>query len=94
MKSAANGQNIIDAGGTGSVNTSVWLVVWGEKTVFGIFPKGSKAGLFHEDLGLIDAFDANNNRYRAYADHWQWKNGLVVKDWRYVVRICNVDTPT
>lgn len=92
ISGAANAQNIIDAGGTGSVNTSVWLVVWGEATVHGVFPKGSKAGLFHEDLGLIDAFDASNNRFRAYADHWQWKNGLTVRDWRYVVRICNIDT--
>jgi len=91
ISGAANAQNIIDAGGTGSVNTSVWLVVWGENTVTGIFPKGSKAGLFHEDLGLIDAFDSSNNRFRAYADHWQWKSGLAVRDWRYVVRICNID---
>lgn len=92
ISGAANNQNIIDAGGTGSVNTSVWLVVWGPNTVTGIFPKGSKAGIFHEDLGLIDAFDSNNNRFRAYADHWQWKCGITVRDWRYVVRICNIDT--
>lgn len=92
ISGASNNQNIIDAGGTGSVNTSVWLVVWGPNTVTGIFPKGSKAGIYHEDLGLIDAFDGNNNRFRAYADHWQWKLGLCVRDWRYVVRICNIDT--
>lgn len=91
ISGAANAQNIIDAGGTGSVNTSVWLVVWGPDTVTGIFPKGSKAGLVHEDLGIIDAFDANQNRFRAYADRWQWKNGLTVRDWRYIVRICNID---
>lgn len=89
--SAGNAQNIIDAGGTSTDNTSVWLVVWGKNTVTGIFPKGSKAGITHEDLGLIDAFDASNNRYRAYADHWQWKGGLSLRDWRYVVRICNID---
>lgn len=92
ISGAGNAQNIIDAGGTGSVNTSVYLVVWGPNTVTGIYPKGSQAGIFHEDLGLIDAFDGNNNRYRAYADHWQWKCGLCVRDWRYVVRICNIDT--
>jgi hypothetical protein len=91
ISGATNGQNIINAAGAGADNTSIWLVVWGPQTVFGIYPKGSKAGIFHEDLGLIDAFDANNNRYRAYADHWQWKCGLHVKDWRYVVRIANVD---
>lgn len=92
ISGAGNNQNIIDAGGVGAVNTSVWLVVWGPNTVTGIYPKGSQAGIYHEDLGLIDAFDANNNRFRAYADHWQWKCGLCVRDWRYVVRICNIDT--
>lgn len=91
ISGAGNAQNIIDAGGVGSDNTSIYLVVWGKQTVFGIYPKGSQAGLKHEDLGTIDAFDANQNRFRAVADWWQWKCGLHVKDWRYVVRICNID---
>jgi hypothetical protein len=91
ISGAANAQNIIDAGGTGSDNTSIYLAVLGQNTMCGIFPKGSQAGLQHTDLGLIDAFDSNNNRFRAYADWWQWKVGLHVKDWRYVVRICNID---
>lgn len=88
---AGNGGNIIDAGGTGSNNTSIWLVVWGENTVTGIYPKGSQAGLSHRDLGEIDAFDELNNRYRALADLWQWDLGITVADWRYVVRIANVN---
>lgn len=90
ISGATNGQNVISAGGGGGNNTSVWLVVWGKNTVIGIFPKGSVAGLVHQDLGEIDAFDANNNRYRAFADRWQWKCGITVRDWRYVVRICNI----
>ena len=39
-------------------------------------------------------YDANGNPFKAYQTHYQWKNGLVVKDWRYVVRICNIDTAT
>jgi len=88
---AGNGGNIIDAGGTGSNNTSIWLVVWGENTITGIFPKGSQAGIEHQDLGEIDAFDEINNRYRAFADHWKWKAGISLRDWRYVVRIANVN---
>lgn len=71
-------KNVISAGGSGNC-TSVWLVVWGPNTVHGIFPKGSTAGISHDDLGVIDAFDASNNRYRAYADHWQWKCGITVR---------------
>lgn len=90
--SAGNAQNILSAGGTTTL-TSIWLIVWAKTTISGIFPKGSKAGIFHEDLGLIDAFDSATpaGRYRAYADHWQWKGGITVRDWRYAVRIANVD---
>jgi len=85
--------NVIDAGGTGADNTSLWLVVWGENTITGIYPKGSSAGLSHQDLGEIDAFDDSTPplRYRAYADLWKWKCGLSMRDWRYVVRIANID---
>lgn len=89
--SAPNAQNILDAGGTGSDNLSVWLVGWGQRSTCAVFPKGSKAGISHEDLGVGDAFDQDGNRFRAYMDDWKWDNGLVVKDWRYNVRIANVD---
>ena len=95
ISGAANGQNIID-GLNGSVRTgnsftSIWLVGWGENTVFCTFPKGSKSGLLVEDDGLLTIYDANGNPYKAYQSHYQWKNGLVVKDWRYAVRIANID---
>ena len=89
--SATNAQNILSAGGSGSDNTSVYLVVWGDQTVYCHFPKGSKAGLIHEDLGEQTVYNADGTRLQAYATRYQWKNGLVVKDWRYVVRICNID---
>lgn len=89
--SATNGQNILSAGGAGSDNTSVWLVVWGDNTVYCPFPKGSKAGLIHEDLGEQTVYNSDGTRLQAYATRYQWKNGLVVKDWRYVVRIANID---
>lgn len=87
----ANAINIVDGGGIGSDNTSIWFIAWGAETVHGIFPKGSKAGVEHKDLGEGDAFDADGNRFRALMDQWKWKNGLCVRDWRYVSRICNID---
>lgn len=92
--SAANGQNIISASGAGADNSSIWLVVWGQQTVHGIFPKGSKVGLQHEDLGLQTVETSSGiagSRMRAYLDHWQWKCGIALKDWRYAVRIPNID---
>ena len=88
--SGGNAANVLSAGGSGSDNTSVFLVCWGDNTVYCPFPKGSKAGLIHEDLGEQTVYDSSN-RMQAYATRYQWKNGLVVKDWRYVVRIPNID---
>ena len=89
--SADNAVNILNAGGSGSDNASVYLVVWGDNTVYCPFPKGSKAGLTHEDLGEQTVYNSDGTRLQAFATRYQWKNGLVVKDWRYVVRICNID---
>lgn len=88
---AGNAQNILDAGGTGSNNCSIYLVVWGENTVFCPFPKGSKAGLMHQDLGEESVPDVNGNFFQALRTLYQWKNGVAVKDWRYIVRICNIN---
>ncbi len=91
LSGAGNSTNVISAGGSGSDNSSVYLVVWGDNTVYCPFPKGSSAGLMHEDLGEQTVYNSDGSRLQAYATRYQWKNGLVVKDWRYVVRICNID---
>lgn len=88
------GANIIDAGGTGSNLTSIWLLSWGDQTVFGIYPKGSKAGFQHKDLGEVTLQDKDGGQYQGYRTHYKWDIGLVVKDWRYVVRIVNIDLAT
>jgi len=84
--------HVYSAGGTtASKQASVWLVGWGEGSVFGIYPKNSPAGLESQDLGEIDARDADGNVFRALATHYRIQHGLAVKDWRYVVRIANVE---
>lgn len=91
---AANAQNIIVGGSSDTDNSSIFLVCWGGQTVHGIFPKGSKAGLIHEDHGLVTVettAGVAGTRMRAYQDRWQWKCGIALKDWRYVVRIPNID---
>jgi len=95
ISGALNTENIIDGTGTGSDNASIWLVAWGEETVHGIFPKGSKAGLIHEDFGEVTVevtAGIAGSRMRALQERYQWKAGIVLKDWRYVVRICNISS--
>lgn len=88
---AGNKGQLVNGGGTGSDNTSVWLVVWSPETVHGIYPKGTTAGIDHQNLGEVTLFDAAGNKFQGYRGHYEWHTGLVVADWRYVVRICNVD---
>lgn len=88
---AGNKEQLVNGGGSGSDNTSVWLVVWSPETVHGIYPKGTTAGIDHQNLGEVTLFDAAGNKYQGYRGHYEWHTGLVVADWRYVVRICNID---
>jgi len=90
-----SGYNIVKPAGSvtpsGADQTSIWLVVWGINTVHGIYPKGSEAGLKHQDLGEVTLGDATNGYYQGYRAHYKWDLGLVVRDWRYVVRVANID---
>lgn len=91
----AQAKNVLDGGGTGANNASIWLVTWGENTTMGIYPKGTQAGLRHEDKGKIIKWSLNNGAetsYEVYQSRWYWDAGLAVQDWRYNVRIANIDT--
>lgn len=90
--SAANADNIIDAGGSGGDNTSIIIHTW--HPLFGtmIYPDGSNAGLKVEDLGVQDSFDSNQRRFRAYHTLYGWDTGYSLRDWRGVVRIANIDS--
>ncbi|MBT7453088.1 MAG: hypothetical protein HN796_04315 [Gemmatimonadetes bacterium] len=91
--SAENADNIIAGGGSGADNASIWLICWGPNTLHGIIPKGSKAGIQQRDLGevTIEDADGSNGRMQAYRSHYRWDVGLTVRDWRYAVRIANID---
>lgn len=98
--SAANAENVLDGGSAvgQTDNNSIWLVSWGPNTAHGIIPKGSKAGLQVTDKGQVTIEDAsggsNTGRMEAYRTHFSWSCGLTVRDWRYIVRIANIDKST
>lgn len=95
---SANSENVIDGGSAGGQtdNGSIWLICWGPNTVTGIIPKGSVAGLQSQDLGevTIENVDGAGGRMQAYRTHYRWDVGLTLRDWRYVVRIPNIDKST
>lgn len=89
--SAENAANIISGGGSGSDNTSIWLVTWDDSTCHMIYPKGSQAGLSSDDKGQTTKENPDGSLYEVYRTHYKAKMGLVLRDWRYVVRIANID---
>lgn len=92
---AANAQNVLDGGGTSTVNASMWLHTFGPRSLMGIFPRGSKAGLMHKDWGEVISQTAAaypSNSMAVYKDQYTWDCGISLKDWRWNVRIANVDT--
>ena len=88
---APNGNQIIDAGGTGNDNTSIWFITWGDNQCSMLYPKGSTAGIKREDKGEQKVTDASGRSFWAMEEMFTWHAGLSVRDWRYVSRIANID---
>lgn len=88
---AANGNQIVDAGGTGSDNTSIWFVTWGDNQCHLLYPEGTTAGVEREDMGRQRVTDANGKAYYVEEEKFSWHVGMAIKDWRYVARVANID---
>jgi len=86
------GNQIVKAGGSGSVNTSMWIVTWGEKATHLIHPEGTPAGIQRTDMGRQRVLDSNSNPYYVKEELFRLHVGLAVRDWRYNARVANIDT--
>jgi len=92
MNGLAATTNIIGEGGTGSDLTSIFVIDWSPTGVYMVYPKNSRAGLIHEDLGIQTVRDSSNNKFQAYVDHFVWKAGMVVKNSRSIGRVANIES--
>lgn len=92
-------KQLIDGGGSGSNNTSIWFAQWGERSIFGIYPAETQAGLKRIDRSpgntrvQITGTDQNgaSGQYWGYEEDFMVDHGLVVKDFRQASRIANID---
>src|SRR3974390_857724 len=91
LQNSQTAANVLDGGGTSNTNTSLWIAVWGADTLHASFPKGKITGLQPRDMGEGPGLGASGNTYQAYRDHFKWEIGLTLRDWRYVVRVANID---
>lgn len=92
-------KQIIDAGGTTTDNCSIVKIHWGERSIFGVYPKGTQSGLKRTDRSAgnkevqIAALDSNGDAgtFWGYEEQFEIDHGLVVKDYRQASRIANID---
>ncbi len=90
---------VIDGGGTTGDNMSILLAHWGERSIFGVYPAGTQAGLKRTDRSQggkevqIAALDSNGDAgsFWGFEEQFEIDHGLVVKDYRQAARICNID---
>jgi hypothetical protein len=85
------GFQIVDAGGVGSDNTSIWFATWGGDGLNCLYPKGTSAGIKTEDKGEQRVLDANGNPYWAVEELIEAYCGFSVGDYRRISRIANID---
>lgn len=88
----AQSQNVINMGGTANHNSSIWITSWGQNCLHGIFPKGSAGGLQHQDMGEQVKYFADGSSMLVYQSRWTWECGVALADWRYCVRLANIDS--
>lgn len=89
---AQNATNVLNGGGAGSDNASMWLICWGLNQIYGTYPRNSQAGLVSEDKAdTTPGYDAAGNRFEAYTMWFRQMGNIVPEDWRYGVRIANLD---
>ena len=88
------GAQVLKSSGAGADNASIWLVGWGDKSVYGITPRGKGAGLTMEDMGKQRTLDANSAVLWKYETLLRWHLGVCVEDYRNLVRIANIPQST
>jgi hypothetical protein len=85
------GSNVILGGSVDTDNMSMWLCGFGPKHLYGIYPKGTPAGLQTTDWGKQVRTNSDGTEQVVYRTQYGWAIGHALHDWRYTVRIPNID---
>lgn len=85
--------NVWDNGGS-SNRTSIWVLQHDLDKFHGVYPRGSKAGLDHRDLGEQTDTNSDGKHMQVLRHYFTWDMGIVVRNYKAVQRIANVDSTT
>jgi hypothetical protein len=83
--------NVVDAGGTGNLLTSVYLCAVGRDLFHLLYPSGAGTlGVRRTDKGQETQVDAQGNKYQVYREIFRAEYGIAVRDPSAVQRIANI----
>ncbi len=99
LSTEATSKQVLDGGGSSSDLTSILRIHWGERSIFGLYPKGTQVGLKRTDRSpgnsLVQIAGTDQNaaagNYWGYEEDFEIDHGLCVKDYRQACRIANID---
>lgn len=94
LSSLAATTNVIGEGGSGSDVTSVFMIRWGLREVYGIYPRGMNGdlGIQKRDLGEDTHTDSAGKKHQIYRTHFKVNFGLVVADPKCYCRLANIES--
>lgn len=88
--SAASAQ-VINGGGSGSNNCSIWVMTWSDAASKLLYPQGTQGGIVRTDMGVQRVLDGNGNAYYVKEELFRAHVGFALSDWRYNARVCNIN---
>lgn len=73
---------------------SIWLVNWGNMSMRGFYPQGTKGGIRRGEFKTVEVTNPDDatKTYEAYRQYFHWDFGLDVRDFRFGGRICNIES--
>ncbi|UOF77460.1 major capsid protein [Caudoviricetes sp.] len=84
-------RSVVNGGGSGSDNTSIYIMNIGDDSTYGVYPKGSKAGIQTLNKGEYNKPDPDGNTMFVKGTYFRWDCGLAVANPYNTVRIANID---
>jgi len=80
-----NSVNVIKSDDAATTNSDIWLAKWGP-WLHGFFPKGTRAGLEYQDMGIQLVTNSSGAKAKRLVSTFDWRLGLAIEDWRYAAR--------
>jgi hypothetical protein len=85
-------ESIVNNGGIGGSECSVWAIKHGPGGLYFAIPRDGKSFIDENPLGVRDALDALGNPYSVIVTEYTMQLALCIEDVKGIQRVCNIKT--